>query len=298
MALERRALILACGVLGLLSAARWADGAQPLVWDDCGPRSQEKAAPAAGGVRVPLVSPYEVEEMMKRGEAMDIVDVRPRANFDKEHLAGARSLPPESIPAAALSPVRTYVLYCGVCCCPEVPSAAGAFLERGGGKVRVLRAGLEEIGDLILWKSPDSKLDDPDNAIQLPCGRARTAVKELNRRILRNDFAPIEFELGSAVLRRFSRTALNAIVDILSLYPSVKLEIQGHTCDLGGPDYNLRLSRRRAAAVRRYLLESGISPAAIASKGFGADRPVAPNRTEAGRRLNRRVELHWRLGER
>lgn len=293
-----RSLLLAFTAAALFPPASSSAAILPLIWDDCPESSRGQGQAGARKVRVPLVSPYAVEEMMKRGQGMELVDVRPAAQFDNEHLAGARSLPPESLRGAPMPPERATVLYCAVCCCPEITEAARALLERGATDVRVLRAGLEEIGELILWKSPDSTLDEPDNLIQLPCGRARAAVKNLTRRILRDDIAPIEFELDSAVLRHFSGAALGAIVDILSRYPSVRLEVQGHTCDLGGTDYNLRLSRRRAAAVRRHLLEAGVSPAAIISKGFGAGRPVAPNRTEAGRRLNRRVELHWRLGNR
>jgi len=73
--------------------------------------------------------------------------------------------------------------------------------------------------------------------------------------------------------------------------PSMKVSVEGHTDSVGSEAYNRRLSERRARAVRDYMVENGISPSRIATRGFGKSRPVASNETAEGRAQNRRVEI-------
>ena len=67
--------------------------------------------------------------------------------------------------------------------------------------------------------------------------------------------------------------------------------MEGHTDNVGGEQYNMKLSESRAAAVRDYLVAQGIGSDKVTAKGFGMALPVADNRTAAGRQQNRRVEL-------
>jgi len=85
--------------------------------------------------------------------------------------------------------------------------------------------------------------------------------------------------------------ALDDIVVVLKKNPALIIEIQGHTDNIGTSEYNRRLSERRAKAVKDYLVKKGIERKRLFAVGFGAIRPVATNRTDAGRSLNRRVEL-------
>ena len=71
-----------------------------------------------------------------------------------------------------------------------------------------------------------------------------------------------------------------------------KILIEGFTCNIGSATYNMELSLRRAAAVATYLIRKGIPASRIITRGFGEARPKFPNKYEAGRRLNRRVEIH------
>ena len=71
----------------------------------------------------------------------------------------------------------------------------------------------------------------------------------------------------------------------------IKVEISGYTDDTGPPEYNKDLSQRRAEAVRKHLIESGIDGERIVAKGYGEDNPKFPNDTKRGRRLNRRIEF-------
>jgi OOP family OmpA-OmpF porin len=67
--------------------------------------------------------------------------------------------------------------------------------------------------------------------------------------------------------------------------------IEGHTCDMGPDAYNQKLSERRAAAVRDYLVQNGVNAANLSTVGYGESQPMADNKTRSGRELNRRVEF-------
>jgi len=71
----------------------------------------------------------------------------------------------------------------------------------------------------------------------------------------------------------------------------LKLEVEGHTDNVGGDEYNQRLSEQRASAVLDYFVHEGIPTGAVTAKGFGKTQPVASNETATGRQRNRRVEL-------
>jgi outer membrane protein OmpA-like peptidoglycan-associated protein len=73
--------------------------------------------------------------------------------------------------------------------------------------------------------------------------------------------------------------------------PKLKVLISGHTDNVGNPSDNLKLSTGRAVAVVNYLLSKGIRNERLSFKGFGETKPIADNKTEAGRTLNRRTEL-------
>lgn len=84
---------------------------------------------------------------------------------------------------------------------------------------------------------------------------------------------------------------MDQVVRAMKANPTLKLEIQGHTDSMGKLNYNMKLSEKRAAAVKAYLLQHGISPGRLSSIGYAFTKPVAPNDTESGRAQNRRVEL-------
>ncbi len=102
----------------------------------------------------------------------------------------------------------------------------------------------------------------------------------------------VRFDFNKATLRPESYPILDEAAKILKENPTIKVEIQGHTCSIGTEEYNLRLSRARAAAVVDYLVNvHHIDPRRLIARGYGESRPIAPNDTEAGRELNRRVEF-------
>jgi outer membrane protein OmpA-like peptidoglycan-associated protein len=99
------------------------------------------------------------------------------------------------------------------------------------------------------------------------------------------------FETGKSALLPVSFPVLDTLAASLSFNPSMEVEIGGHTDSVGTQEANLLLSRNRASAVRQYLVNKGIAGKRVTAKGYGESRPVAPNRTKAGRRLNRRTEV-------
>ena len=102
----------------------------------------------------------------------------------------------------------------------------------------------------------------------------------------------VQFALDSAEINRESAAVLDEVVNILR-NRSAGVSIAGHTCSLGSEAYNQRLSERRAASVKRYLVNRGIPSSTITTRGYGELRPKFDNSTDEGRRLNRRAEIDF-----
>ncbi len=102
----------------------------------------------------------------------------------------------------------------------------------------------------------------------------------------------ITFDTGKATIKPESAAVLGTIADVLKKNPDLKLEIQGHTDNVGAAAANLKLSQERAAAVKSHLVQTGgIEGTRMTTAGFGDTKPVAANTTDEGRAQNRRVEL-------
>lgn len=101
----------------------------------------------------------------------------------------------------------------------------------------------------------------------------------------------IFFEFDRADIRPESELELKEVLRLLQENPRWRVEIEGHTDSIGSAAYNQLLSQRRAEAVRQYLIERGVAAGRITARGYGASRPIADNKTEAGRARNRRTEI-------
>ena len=99
------------------------------------------------------------------------------------------------------------------------------------------------------------------------------------------------FDSGQYTLKPAARERLARISGIVLAYPELKMEVEGHTDSIGSDQFNQSLSEKRAATVRDYLVDAGVSINSVIARGFGKIRPIADNRTAAGRKLNRRVEM-------
>src|SRR5262245_40266249 len=133
-------------------------------------------------------------------------------------------------------------------------------------------------------KCPGTPVGEKVDSIGCPplfTGVARTLVLE-----------GVTFEPNSTALTAGARGALDRVATSLTVHPGTRVEVAGYTDNRGGIAANLRLSKARADAVRSYLIERGVSPEQITSRGYGADDPIDTNATAVGRSRNRRVELH------
>jgi outer membrane protein OmpA-like peptidoglycan-associated protein len=99
------------------------------------------------------------------------------------------------------------------------------------------------------------------------------------------------FKQSSAELLDDSYPELDSVANFLNENPSIRIEVAGHTDAYGSAKANLKLSNERAAEIKKYLGNKGVSSDRITSKGYGGSKPIAPNTTEESRRLNRRVEF-------
>jgi len=116
------------------------------------------------------------------------------------------------------------------------------------------------------------------------------STRDTARGLIAN-MSDVLFKSGSFELLPGARERLAKISGIVLAYPSLHLQVEGHTDSVGGDDYNQQLSEHRAEAVRDYLVQQGISAPSIEAKGFGKTEPIASNETPEGRQQNRRVEL-------
>jgi WD40 repeat protein/outer membrane protein OmpA-like peptidoglycan-associated protein len=101
----------------------------------------------------------------------------------------------------------------------------------------------------------------------------------------------IFFDFAKASLKTESFPDLDRIVKLLKEYPNIQLEIDGHTDYVGSDADNMVLSENRAKSCLEYIVSKGINKERLTFKGFGESKPVADNKTEEGRKLNRRVEF-------
>ncbi|EDP72728.1 OmpA domain protein [Flavobacteriales bacterium ALC-1] len=101
----------------------------------------------------------------------------------------------------------------------------------------------------------------------------------------------ILFDTGKASFKKETDQVLQAMVAIFKEYPKADFSIEGHTDSVGSKSTNQALSDRRANAVRDYLIANGISADRLTAAGYGEDNPIANNKTRAGRKENRRVEV-------
>lgn len=116
-------------------------------------------------------------------------------------------------------------------------------------------------------------------------------VKREIRQLLKKAMQGIEFETAKATIKPASYSLLDEIAQQFIENPSFIIEVQGHTDNTGKADKNLELSQARADAVRDYLISKGVPAERMTAHGYGQERPVADNKTKAGRAKNRRVEF-------
>jgi len=140
----------------------------------------------------------------------------------------------------------------------------------------------------------DGILDKDDDCPTVPgpaSNRGCPEIEEDVQEILRIAFENLEFETGRDIIKEVSKPSLNDLADVLIKRPEWKLQITGHTDNVGKPQSNMILSKKRAESVKNYLSSRGIDTSRFFVAYFGQTMPIADNSTPEGRQKNRRVEM-------
>ncbi len=118
-------------------------------------------------------------------------------------------------------------------------------------------------------------------------------IRRLQDESLKIDIASeISFDFGKADLKPAFMPTLQKVAGILQRYPNTVIDVVGHTDSVGSESYNMTLSRQRAESVVYYFASQGVASNRLVASGRGESQPRATNDTEAGRQLNRRVEIY------
>ncbi len=136
-------------------------------------------------------------------------------------------------------------------------------------------------------KCPDKP--ETKNGYQDEDGCPDTLPKKIKR--FTGAIKGIYFATGRAKIRRRSYRLLDRAAKVLTSFKALRLEISGHTDDRGKAAFNLELSRKRAQAVKDYLVKKGIAADRLLVKGMGSQSPIASNKSRRGRAKNRRIEF-------
>lgn len=153
-------------------------------------------------------------------------------------------------------------------------------------------------GPAITKGCPDTDGDGlADNVDECPktfgtlANKGCPEIKKEEKAILAKAFSNLEFETGKAIIKASSYSSLNELADMLIAKTDWKVKLSGHTDNTGTAAGNMELSKNRANAVKDYLVGQGVATERIISEWFGQEKPVADNKTAAGRQQNRRVEM-------
>jgi outer membrane protein OmpA-like peptidoglycan-associated protein len=155
----------------------------------------------------------------------------------------------------------------------------------GGVSKRALRDNKDGFFRFIILKADVNKLNQEetqDVAIKLNKEEAE---------VLKKAFDNLEFATAKDIIKQESYASLDELAGLLAKKPNWRLKISGHTDNQGKTATNMKLSEKRAKAIANYLISKGISKDRFKVEWFGSKKPIADNKTEAGRQKNRRVEM-------
>ena len=159
----------------------------------------------------------------------------------------------------------------------------------GGGTGRIIGAGIGGVAGAAVGYQMDKQIKE----LKEQTAGSGVDVTEVDngQAILVNLPDGVTFDVDSSTLMPQFRSTLDQIAQSLQAYPDSLIDVYGHTDSTGSDHYNQALSQRRAQTVADYLAMRGVSGSRVRSQGYGETMPVATNDTDAGRALNRRVEI-------
>jgi OOP family OmpA-OmpF porin len=123
--------------------------------------------------------------------------------------------------------------------------------------------------------------------------KAPEAASEVEQKILEKGRVTlkVEFDTAKTVVKPKYYKEIQGVAEVMKKYPDLKIVIEGHTDNVGGKQYNLNLSQKRAEAIKAVMVKKfNVESARITPKGFGYSNPIASNATKEGKQRNRRVE--------
>ena len=163
--------------------------------------------------------------------------------------------------------------------CPDTPEGARGYVDDRGCELDTDGDGIPD------WKDECPTVKGPKYNKGCP------EVKREIRNLLKKAMQGIQFETGKAVIKKASFPLMDKIAQSFIDNPDFVIEVQGHTDNVGKPAMNKRLSQKRAESVRNYLIKAGVDAKRMTAVGYGQEKPIADNKTAAGRKENRRVEF-------
>jgi outer membrane protein OmpA-like peptidoglycan-associated protein len=197
---------------------------------------------------------------------------------------------------------------------PTVTAACDPSLVEPGGRCTVTANAQDPDGDMLTyrWSAPSGTFQNPAErqtqwtasqqegtvplTVTVEDGKGGKAQATANVQVQRPPvkqytFEDVHFDFDRSTLRAEAQRVLDEAVKAMQADPALRLQIEGHTCNIGTAEYNLALGDRRASSVRDYLASRGIAANRLSTVSYGEERPKHDNSREETRRLNRRAAL-------
>jgi outer membrane protein OmpA-like peptidoglycan-associated protein len=177
-----------------------------------------------------------------------------------------------------------------------VGAAAGALLgyavDDGTGGV-LAGAAVGALAGAGVGHYMDKQQQEMEAALADEQARHELEIQQLENETLKIDISnEVSFDFDSAALKSAFTPTLSKVADVLQRYPNTIIHVVGHTDSVGSESYNMRLSERRAQSVVDFFQSRGVIADRLYAMGRGESEPRGTNETEAGRQLNRRVEIY------
>jgi outer membrane protein OmpA-like peptidoglycan-associated protein len=172
-----------------------------------------------------------------------------------------------------------------------IGGVAGAVLGKSTGNHHDKRALTGAVLGGLAGAAIGNYMDQQEAALRQSLQNTGVNIERRNDNIVITMPDAISFSTGQAYIQPQFYGTLNSLASTLNQYPETRIQIEGHTDNVGSDSDNLRLSQQRAESVRNYLASNGVVASRMQAIGYGESRPIADNNSDYGRAQNRRVEI-------